>query len=436
MAKIVFLGAGSVEFTQKLLVDILSFPELRNVTIALHDINPRRLEMAAAIARRTCQALRPAPEIQTSGDRRAALAGANYVINTIQVGGHEATVRDFEIPNRYGLKQTIGDTIGVGGIFRGLRTMPVVLAIANEIAELCPQAWLLNYTNPMAMLCSAVYLGTPVRQVLGLCHSVEYTMRQLAGLIAVPLDAITFLSAGVNHQAFMLRFERNGTNLYPALDEVIARQPELSRRVRVEIYRRLGYFPTESSEHAAEYVPWFLPHPAEIERFRIPVGEYVRRSAANLRRAEEAGKDIDPAGETERSVEYAPLVIHSLETGSPRDIYANVRNDGLIDNLPAEACVEVPCRLDRQGVHPRSVGSLPVQLAALNRTYLNVVELTVRAALDRDGRHVRHAATLDPNTSATLTLDQIWSLCDELTEAHRELLPGYLTQRQRATTPP
>jgi len=423
--RIVFIGAGSVEFTKNLLGDILSFPELAASEIVLHDIDPERLEAGAAIARWTSDALGAGASVSSTLDRRAALAGADYVINMIQVGGHEATLLDFELPMSHGLRQTIGDTLGIGGIFRALRTIPVMLALAGDMHEECPDAWLLNYTNPMAMLCWAVYEGSPVERIVGLCHSVQGTTRRLAELVGVPFEEVTFLGAGINHQSFILRFERGGENLYPLLDEAIERDPELGRTVRVELYRHFGYFPTESSEHGVEYVPWFMRHDELVEHFRISVGEYVQRSEENLREydrlraALEAGDGL----EIERSLEYASLIIHSIETGAERVVYGNVRNSGLIDNLPEGCCVEVPCLVDRVGVQPTHVGELPPQLAALNRTFANVCELTVRAALEGKPEHVYHAAMLDPNTAATLTLEEIEALVDELLAAHGDALP-------------
>jgi alpha-galactosidase len=431
--RIVFAGAGSVEFTKNLLGDILTFPELASSEIVLHDIDSDRLETAVAIARWTNDAVGGEARISSTLDRRDALEGADYVINTVQVGGHDATLLDFELPLRHGLRQTIGDTLGIGGIFRALRTIPVLLDIARDMDEGCPDAWLLNYTNPMAMLCWAVYEGSPINRVVGLCHSVQGTTRRLAELVGVPFDEVTFLGAGINHQTFILRFERRGENLYPLLDASIERDPELARTVRVELYRRLGYFPTESSEHGAEYVPWFMRHDELVERFRIPVGEYVRRSEENMRRYERIRSAV-AEGEgfaVERTLEYASLIIHSIETGTERVVYGNVRNSGFIDNLPDGCCVEVPCLVDRAGVRPTHVGALPPQLAALNRTFANVCELTVRAALDCKREHVYHAAMLDPNTAATLTLDQIEALVDELFEAHARTLPEGLRAAAR-----
>jgi alpha-galactosidase len=426
--KIAFVGAGSVEFTGMLIGDILGYEELRDSTISLHDIDPERLDTAAAVAAAIAARLEASPAIEAHLERRAALADADYVINMVQVGGHAATVIDHEIPARFGLRQTIGDTLGVGGVFRALRTIPVMEGIAADMSEVCSDAWLLNYTNPMVMLCWATYLGTPLSRIVGLCHSVQNTTQQMAEYIGVPFGDVTFFGAGVNHQAFILRFERDGEDLYPLLDQAIERDPELLRRVRFQMYRRLGYFPTESSEHSAEYLPWLMHDDEAIERYRLWVAEYVTRSEENTaeyERTRELIRNSQPI-EVEPSDEYAPQIIHSIETGVPRVVYGNVRNTGLISNLPADACVELPCLVDRSGVSPVHVGELPPQIAALNRTYLNVAELTVRAALDGDPEHVRQAVMLDPNAAASLSLEAIWEMCDELTAAHGDALPEAL----------
>jgi alpha-galactosidase len=429
MTRIAFIGAGSVEFTRNLLGDFLDFPELHDVEIALHDIDGDRLATAEAMARYVAGERGASPRITSHLDRRAAIDGSDFVLNMVQIGGHEATLLDFEIPARYGLRQTIADTLGIGGIFRTLRTAPLMLALGNEMAELCPpNAWLLNYTNPMAMLCWLVYAGTPTQNVVGLCHSVQNTTEDLCEILGVPEDEVTVLSAGVNHQAFFLRFEHGGESLYPRLDARLAADPELQRRVRFALYERLGYFPTESSEHAAEYVPWFMHHDEELERYRIPVNEYVRRSERNLGRYEDV-KAALARGEAmplPRSNEYASRIVHAMVTGEPQVIYGNVRNDGLIPNLPDGACVEVPCVVDRTGLRPTPVLDYPPHLAALNRTFLNPVELAVRAVLEERPDFVRHAAMLDPNAAATLTLDEIDALCDELTAAHGDMLPASL----------
>ena len=431
--KIAFIGAGSVVFTKNLLGDILHFPELHGVEIALHDIDPERLSAAEAMARYVARERGASPTVSAHADRRAAVEEADYVINMVQIGGHPSTLVDFEIPARYGVRQTIADTLGIGGIFRTLRTADHMLGLGAELAELCPRAWLLNYTNPMSMLCWLVYAGTPTSRVVGLCHSVQFTIEDLAELVGVPEAEVTFLAAGVNHQAFILRFEHDGADLYPRLDERIAGDPDLRRRVRVELYRRLGYFPTESSEHAAEYVPWFMRHEDQVERFRIPIDEYIRRSEDNLAEFDrvKAALARGEAMPLERSNEYASVIIHSIETGEPSVIYGNVRNAGLLPGVPADSCVEVPCLVDATGLHPVSVPDYPPELAALNRSFLNPAELTVRAVLEGRPELVRHAAMLDPNTAATLTLDEIDAMCDELTRAHGDLIPKALQAREQ-----
>ena len=429
MIKVAFIGAGSIEFTRNVVTDLCGFTELgAELELALHDISEDRLAFAGRLVRRiVAQAGSPAA-VTASASRAEVLAGASYVINEIQVGGYAATRLDFDIPARYGLRQTIGDTLGIGGIFRGLRTIPVAVSLAEDMLRYCPGAYLLNYTNPMAMLPWAVYEGAGFGRVFGLCHSVRDTHAFLAGLVGLDPAEISFLTAGFNHQAFVLRFERDGMSLYPKLAEVIDADPELQRRVRVEIFRRFGYFPTESSEHSAEYVPWFMRHDSQVERFRIFVGDYLARSEENLRELQASSRQLE-AGEPlalEPSNELASQFIYSDQTGAEQEIYVNVRNGGLIDNLPASACVEVPCQLGHGGPRPMPVGALPVQLAALNRTFLNVVELTVQAALAGSRDHVYQAALLDPNASATLTTEQVVALCDDLLEAHAPLLPAAL----------
>jgi alpha-galactosidase len=431
MTVIAFLGAGSVVFTRELLADLLGFDELKGVTLALHDIDAERLETAQAIARRTAEQLGAKPVITTSLDRRAALAGADFVINAIQVGMHAATVRDFEIPARYGLRQTIADTLGIGGIFRALRTFPVLDGIAADIRAVCPDALLLNYTNPMAMNIGYLAAVAPQVKAVGLCHSVYWTVRDLADLLGVPFEEIDYTGAGVNHQSWLLRFERAGQSLYPQLDALLARTPELRRRVRMDMYARLGYFPTETSEHSSEYVPWYLHDDREIERLRIPVGDYLRISADNVadyhatRTSVLAGEPLDVSRD---ATEYAPQVIHSVTTGTLRRIHGNVANHGLISNLPEGYAVEVPCVVDHLGVRPERVGALPLQCAAVNRAFVSVGQLTVQAAVDGDPRMVRQAALVDPNTAATLSVDAIWALCNDMVAAHRDLLPEALRE--------
>jgi alpha-galactosidase len=432
MPKVTLIGAGSVEFTRIIVADLVAFPELADLTISLHDIDEERLQTAEALVRQLDKQAGSRLKIEAHADRRAALDGADFVVNEIQVGGFDATLRDFEIPAKYGLRQTIADTLGVGGIFRGLRTIPVIVSIADDMAEVCPEALLLNYANPMAMLVWGVLDGARFDNIVGLCHSVQNTHEELAAIVGVPHDEIDYLTAGLNHQAFVLRFERDGESLYPLLDRAIEQDPDgLARRVRVELYRQFGHFPTESSEHSAEYVPWFMGHDDQIERYRVPVDEYIRRSEENLaeyedtKRALAEGRDLSLEGENE----LAPRYIHSIVTDTPRIEYGNVRNDGLIDDLPDGCCVEVPCKIDKNGVQPIAVGSLPTQCAALNRTFLNVVELTVRAALEGNRDHVYRAVLLDPNAGATLTIEQAHQMVDELIEAHGSLMPDGIRSR-------
>ena len=429
--KITFVGAGSVVFTQGLLADLFAFPELATVHIALHDIDGERLSTAESAAAHIAARLDVSPRVTAHLDRREALADADFVINMVQVGMAESTRVDFDVPARHGLRQTIGDTIGVGGIFRALRTFPLLRALGEDMTAVCPRAWLLNYTNPMAMNVQYLTEATGLTRVVGLCHSVYWTMRGLADLVDVPYEEITYRAAGVNHQAWVLAFTRAGENLYPLLDKRIAADPQLRRRVRVDMYRRLGYYPTETSEHSSEYVPWYLRHDSEIARLRIPVGDYLGIVDENLA-AYERTRAALAAGEplpVEGTMEYAPQVIHSIATGTPRVIYGNVPNRGLIANLPARGVVEVPCLVDASGVQPTRVGDLPPQLAALNRAYLSMNDLVVRAAVEEDPRHIRHAAMLDPATAAALTVEQIWQLCDDMVNAHNDRLQPSLRAR-------
>ena len=440
MAKVCFVGAGSTVFAKNLLGDILSFPELAGSSISLHDIDAERLSTSALVAHRIAETLDVAPTIEASTDRRQALEGADYVITMFQVGGYEpATVTDFEIPKRYGLRQTIADTLGIGGIMRGLRTIPVLVDLGHDMEEVCGDATLLNYVNPMAMLCWAVDRATSIDTV-GLCHSVQGTAAQLADDLGVPVDEIRYRCAGINHMAFYLEFERETAegrvDLYPelavrALGEMPKRHGYLSEAVRYEMFRRLGYFVTESSEHFAEYVPWFIKAGRDdlIDRFGIPLDEYPRRCEFQIAGWDEQRRrleDPDAPLRVRRSPEYGSEIIHSMETGTPRVIYGNVPNRGLISNLPDGCCVEVPCLVDANGVQPTVVGALPPQLAALMQTNINVQSLTVEAVLEGRRDHVLHAAMLDPHTAAELDLDQIESLVDDLIDAHGDLISADL----------
>ncbi|MER8012644.1 alpha-glucosidase/alpha-galactosidase [Streptomyces sp. NPDC094149] len=425
--KITFIGAGSVVFTQGLLADLFAFDELKSAHIALHDIDSERLSTAYAAAHLIADELGARPEISAHLDRREALTGADFVINMVQIGMGEATRIDFEIPARYGLRQTIGDTLGIGGIFRALRTFPFLKELGQDIAEICPDAWLLNYTNPMAMNVQYLSQATGLTKVVGLCHSVYWTMRGLADLVKVPYEEVTYQAAGVNHQAWLLRFEHQGSDLYPRLDALIAGDEQLRRRVRVDMYRRLGYYPTETSEHSSEYVPWYLHHDSEIDRLRLPIGEYLRTVQENVDAYEKTREALACGApiEVEGTMEYAPQIIHSIVSGTPRTVYGNVPNRGLIQNLSPDGVVEVPCLVDASGIQPTRIGALPPQLAALNRTYLSANDLVVRAAMEDEPRHIRHAAMIDPATAAALTVEQIWQLCNDMVQAHSaSLQPG------------
>jgi alpha-galactosidase len=428
VTRIALVGAGSVEFTRNLLGDILSYPELREATIVLHDIDPDRLATAEGMARWTAGALSANPTIEAHLDRRAALAGADFVIDTIQVGGARATQIDFEIPRRHGLEYTINDTINVGGVLRGLRTIPVVLDIVRDIEELCPDAWFLNYTNPMSMLMWAVNARSEVRSV-GLCHSVYWTIRAISEYIDVPFEEIEYATAGVNHLAFVLRLERDGTDMTARLREAVAggRIPD-DDLVRAELFRRLGYYPTESSEHHAEYNPWFIPK-GLVDAYHIPIGEYLRRVSNNLAEFADTKRRL-AAGEPfeiERSGEYAAVIIHSVVTGEQARIVGNVPNrGGLIPNLLAEACVEVPCLVDASGPQPIAAGSLPAQLAAYIHPAVDAQALTVQAALERDRDAIYHAVMQDPLVQARLSLDEAWRMTDELITEEAEWLPAWL----------
>jgi len=435
MPKITFIGAGSTVFAKNLMGDILSYPELAEATISLHDIDEERLRTSVIVANKVAETLGVKPTIEATTDRRAALDGADYAISMIQVGGYKpGTVIDFEIPKKYGLRQTIADTLGIGGILRGLRTIPVLLDMCYDMEELCPDVHFLQYVNPMAMNCWAIDRATTIKTV-GLCHSVQGTAEQLAEDIGVPIDEINFVCAGINHMAFYLHFERraNGEveDLYPLIRKVYdeGRAPEWNL-VRYEMFRRLGYFVTESSEHFAEYTPYFIKRdrPDLIEKYNVPLDEYIRRCEVQIAGWERMRADLeDPKSvvEVHRSHEYGSGIIHSIETGIPRVINGNVPNRGLISNLPEGCCVEVPCLVDKNGVQPVAIGELPPHLAALMQTNINVQDLTVEAALTGKREHIYHAAMLDPHTAAELDLDQIWNLVDDLIEAHGDWLPAY-----------
>ncbi|CAN5872719.1 alpha-glucosidase/alpha-galactosidase [soil metagenome] len=424
--KIAFIGAGSVVFTKNLLTDILSFHELKGTRIALHDIHAERLETAGMMARWTSEQFGGEAKVEEYLDRRGALEGADFVINMVQIGMHEATLLDFEIPRKYGLKQTIADTLGIGGIFRGLRTIPFVLELARDMKEFCPDALLLNYTNPMSILMEALYKAYPEIMSVGLCHSVPLTAIEISSYIGVPHEELVYEAAGINHIVWMTRLEVDGEDVYPRLWAAME-NPEVyaKDKVRFELMRHFGYFVTESSEHNAEYTPYFLKRDELIEEFDVPVDEYIRRSEHNLIEYAETRRKLlaRESFPLERSVEYGSLIIHSQVTGEARRVYGNVRNTDLVTNLPEGCCVEVPILADDTDLSPCHVGDLPPQLAAYCLPHVTVQDLTSRAALEGDRDHVYHAAMLDRHAGSVLSMEEIHAMVDELIEAHCDALP-------------
>ena len=438
--KIAFVGAGSTVFAKNLLGDILSFPELGGADIRLFDINQERLDVTGQVAQRVARTVGAAPRVVATTDRDRALDGADFVINMIQVGGYQpATVTDFEVPKAYGLRQTIADTLGIGGIMRALRTVPVLADMSRDMERLCPDTLHLNYVNPMAMNVWGLARLTPRVKTVGLCHSVQHTAEELANDLGIPVGEIDYLCAGINHMAFYLKFEHRGQSLYPRLMELAesGQVPEWNR-VRYEMLRRLGSFVTESSEHFSEYVPYFIKRGRDdlLEKFNVPLDEYPRRCVSQIGGWEDLRTKLqnpDEPLEVTRSVEYGSLIIHSMVTGQPRVVYGNVMNsplDGsagkLIANLPDECSVEVPCLVDRQGIQPTRIGRIPPQLAGLMQTNINVQALTVEAIVTGNREHIFHAAMLDPHTSAELDLDQIWALTNDLLDQHGDFIPEAL----------
>ncbi|CAH0343951.1 alpha-glucosidase/alpha-galactosidase [Bacillus sp. CECT 9360] len=429
--KVTIIGAGSVVFAKRLISDILSFPELKETTFALTDINPERLQTSEKMAKSLIESNGNLAHVKAFLDRKSALENADYVINLIQVGMHEATLLDFEIPKRYGLKQTIADTLGVGGVFRALRTIPVLLDICRDMEEVCPDAWLLNYTNPMAMLILAIQKETSIKSV-GLCHSVQNTAEELASYLKIPVQELEYKVAGINHMAWFLELKRNGIDLYPDLflamedEEIYAKD-----KVRFEMMRRLNYFITESSEHMSEYTPYFIKRDRLIKEFDIPIDEYIKRSEDNLNHFSETKRMIERGQpfEVQKSHEYGAPIIHSIETGVNREIWGNVLNTNLITNLPENACVEVPCLVNKQGIQPIHVGDLPPHLAAMNMTNINVQQLVVEAALTGNIDYVYQAVMLDPHTASVLSLDEIWNMTKELIDAHGSSLQTFTKGR-------
>lgn len=432
--KITFLGAGSTIFAKNVIGDCILTPEIGYFEVALFDIDAKRLEESFLMLQNINKKYNGKATIKKYENRKDSLRGADFVVNAIQVGGYKpCTVTDFEIPNKYGLKQTIGDTLGIGGIFRALRTLPVMEEFARDMEEVCPNALFLNYVNPMAMLTGYMQRYTSVR-TLGLCHSVQVCVPQLFAELGMEnyLQEAKYKIAGINHQAWLLNIQDGkGNDLYPEIKKRSLTEEYKERTskdlVRLEIMRRFGYYNTESSEHTSEYLPYFIKerYPELIERFNIPLNEYPRRCVLQIEGWEKQRDDLINNVDIvhNKSLEYASRIIRAVVTDTPYRMNGNVLNTDLIDNLPKEACVEVPCLIDRNGVNPCHVGKLPEQLAALNRTNINVQLMTIEAYRSNKKDDVYMAAYLDPHTSAELSLDDIKNLCDDLIEAHGNWLP-------------
>ena len=435
MVRICFIGAGSTIFAKNVLGDAMLTPSLQDAEIALYDIDENRLKeselMLQTINKNSNQ---NRAKIQSFSDRKEALKDANFVINAIQVGGYKpSTVIDFEIPKKYGLQQTIGDTTGIGGIFRGLRTLPVMFDIAKDMEEVCPDAWLLNYTNPMAILTMGMLKATKIKTV-GLCHSVQVCVPELFEHLGIKdqynLDEFQWKIAGINHMAWLLEINRNGEDFYPEIRRLASEIANPHKdSVRFELMKHFGYYITESSEHNAEYHPYFIKknYPELIEQLQIPIDEYLRRCVDQIAGWETQRDEIVNDGSLEhtRSREYASYIMDAITTGTPTMIAGNVLNKGLITNLPEDCCVEVPCLVDKNGVQPTYVGKLPTQLAALNRTNINVQELTVEAAMTLEKDKIYQAALMDPHASSELSISEIKAMVDELIAAHGDYLPAY-----------
>lgn len=444
MTTVTFIGAGSTVFTKNLAGDILSREALKDATIRLMDINPKRLEESEIVVGKMAKALGGHAKVETYTDQRRALTGADFVVVCFQIGGYEpCTVTDFEVPKKFGLRQTIADTLGIGGIMRGLRTVPHLWSICEDMVQVCPDAIMLQYVNPMAINTWAIGAKYPTIKQVGLCHSVQGTAEELARDLEIPIGEIRYECAGINHMAFYSKFEHRQADgsykdLYPALRQgyMNGSYPKPSswnarcpNKVRYEMMMRLGYFVTESSEHFAEYVPYFIKHdrPDLIDRFGIPLDEYPKRCIEQIERWEAEAEQYRNAETVavKPTHEYASDIVNSVVTGQPSVIYGNVRNAGYIPQLPDGCAVEVATLVDANGLHPTTARDIPPQLVALMRTNINVQDLTVQALLTENPEHIYHAAMMDPHTASELDLDQIWSLTDELLAAHGEWLPEW-----------
>ena len=434
MIKVTFMGAGSTVFARNVLGDCMCTPALHGLDIALYDIDPVRLEESQRMLEAINRNVHADATIKSYlgvENRREALRGADFVVNAIQVGLYEpCTVIDFEVPKKFGLRQTIADTLGIGGIFRALRTIPVMMDFAEDMKAVCPNAWFLNYTNPMAMLTGAMLRMTDIRTV-GLCHSVQVCAKSLFESVGMENDPdVQTKIAGINHMAWLLEITKNGKDLYP---EIKARAEALTEKhnnmVRLEIMKRFGYYVTESSEHNAEYMPFFIKdkYPELIDRFNIPLDEYPRRCVRQIEDWKTRSETLtrDPNLSHERTHEYASYIIEAMVTNKPYKIGGNVLNTGLITNLPRNAVVEVPCLVDASGVSPTYIGDLPEICAALNRTNINVQLLTIEAARTLKKECIYQAAMMDPHCQSELSIDDIVKLCDALIEAHKGWLPEF-----------
>jgi alpha-galactosidase len=451
MTKIAFIGAGSTVFMKNLIGDALQMPALAGARISLMDIDRKRLEESELVARKMVASLGVPATVETHMDQRRAIEGADFVIVAFQIGGYKpCTVTDFDLPNKVGLRQTIADTLGIGGIMRGLRTVPHLWKLAEDMRTVCPNAIMLQYVNPMAINTWALGAKFPDIRQVGLCHSVQGTAAELARDLDLPVEDLRYRAAGINHMAFYLNFEARNPDgshrdLYPALLDGYRKgaipkpshwNARCPNKVRYEVMTHLGYFVTESSEHFAEYVPWFIKthRPDLIESFGIPLDEYPTRCeeqiAAWTKQAEEYRKadtiTVKP------SHEYAATIMNSVVTGTPSVIYGNIPNRGFIPQLPPGAAVEVPVLIDANGLQPTCVNDIPPQLIALMRTNVNVQELTVAALMTENREHIYHAAMLDPHTAAELDLRQIRTLVDDLIAAHGDWMPAWLRQRRAA----
>lgn len=428
MPKIAIIGAGSVVFARRLITDFLTVPSLQDSHIALMDIHPDALKPIADWAEYAIAQSGTGATVQATTDRREALRDADYVIISIRVGGVESVLTDFEITSKYGVDHSVGDTMGPGGIFYFLRNGPVIVDIARDMEELCPDALMLNYTNPMVMICWALNEMTSIANV-GLCHSVQGTAYQLADYVGVPKDEIRYWTAGINHMAWYLKLEHRGQDLYPRLREAMS-DPEIYEKdaIRFEIFKHFGLFVTESSHHMSEYVPYFRRSPQLIEQYglRSAIGRdweaWMGRREERYQQMVQEVQERSPV-ELERSHEYCSAILDAMETDVPFRFNGNVANHGVIRNLPANACVEVPCLVDSTGIHSCYVGDLPPQLAALNRTNLNVQEVIVEAVKQQDRELVHQAVQLDPLAAASCSLDEMRAMTDELFAAHEEWLP-------------